>query len=198
MHKIVLASDNPGKIREFRALLGSRGIEVAAQGELGITPAEEPFETFLENCLAKARNAARQSSLPAMADDSGLCVDALGGLPGVHSSRFAGEPKSDERNNRLLVEKLRGAGSRRAHYVCVLIALRSADDPDPLVATGSWQGEILDAPRGQNGFGYDPYFFLPSHGCTAAELSPEAKNAESHRAIAMRQLSAMMRERWGW
>ena len=198
MHKIVLASDNPGKIREFRALLGSRGIEVAAQGELGITPAEEPFETFLENCLAKARNAARQSSLPAMADDSGLCVDALGGLPGVHSSRFAGEPKSDERNNRLLVEKLRGAGSRRAHYVCVLIALRSADDPDPLVATGSWQGEILDAPRGQNGFGYDPYFFLPPHGCTAAELSPEAKNAESHRAIAMRQLSAMMRERWGW
>lgn len=198
MHKIVLASDNPGKIREFRALFDGRGVEVVAQGELGVTPAEEPFETFLENCLAKARNAARQTSLPAIADDSGICVDALGGLPGVHSSRFAGEPKSDSRNNALLVSRLQGAATRRAHYVCVLIALRSADDPDPLVATGGWQGEILDQPRGENGFGYDPHFFLPEHGCTAAELSPEAKNAESHRARAMQQLSQLLRERWGW
>ena len=198
MNRIVLASDNPGKIREFNALLSERGIEVLAQGSLGVTPAEEPFGTFLENCLAKARNAARQTGLPALADDSGICVDALGGLPGVHSARFAGEPKSDARNNALLVEKLKGEANRAAHYVCVLVALKSAEDPDPLIATGAWAGEILEAPRGEGGFGYDPYFFLKEAGKTAAELSASEKNGESHRGQAMRMMSALMKERWGW
>lgn len=198
MNRIVLASDNKGKIREFNELLGARGIEVVSQGSLGVTPAEEPFETFLENCLAKARNAARQTGMPAMADDSGICVDALGGLPGVHSARFAGEPRSDARNNALLVSKLAGKACRAAHYVCVLIAVKSAEDPDPLVATGAWAGEILDAPRGENGFGYDPYFFVKEAGKTAAELSPEAKNGVSHRGQAMRMMSGLMKERWGW
>lgn len=198
MNRIVLASDNPGKIREFNELLAPRGIEVAAQGSLGVTPAEEPFGTFLENCLAKARNAARQTGLPAFADDSGICADALGGMPGVHSARFAGEPKSDARNNALLVSKLAGEKNRAAHYVCVLVALKSADDPDPLVATGAWAGEIIDSPRGENGFGYDPYFLVKEFGRTAAELTAEEKNGVSHRGQAMRMMSELMRERWGW
>ncbi|MCG5031587.1 RdgB/HAM1 family non-canonical purine NTP pyrophosphatase [Mesosutterella sp. OilRF-GAM-744-9] len=198
MNKIVLASDNPGKIREFNELLAPRGIQVVAQGSLGVSPADEPFGTFLENCLAKARNAARQTGLPALADDSGICVDALDGAPGVHSARFAGEPKSDMRNNELLISRLKGCGNRSAHYVCVLVALKKSDDPDPLVASGCWAGEIVDEPRGSNGFGYDPYFFLKSDGKTAAELSDEEKNARSHRGQAMRMMSALMKERWGW
>ncbi|MDL2059163.1 RdgB/HAM1 family non-canonical purine NTP pyrophosphatase [Mesosutterella sp. AGMB02718] len=198
MNKIVLASDNPGKIREFNELLAPRGIQVVAQGSLGVSPADEPFGTFLENCLAKARNAARQTGLPALADDSGICVDALDGAPGVHSARFAGEPKSDRRNNELLISRLEGRGNRSAHYVCVLVALKKPDDPDPLVASGCWAGEIVDEPRGSNGFGYDPYFFLKSEGKTAAELSDEEKNARSHRGQAMRMMSALMKERWGW
>ena len=198
MNRLVLASDNPGKIREFNRLFAPRGIEVVPQGKLGVKPAEEPFGTFIENCLAKARNASRQTGLPAMADDSGICVDALGGLPGVHSARFAGEPKSDARNNALLLEKLSGESNRRAHYVCVLVALKSADDPDPLVATGSWFGEIVDSPRGENGCGYDPYFFLPEKGKTAAELSEDEKNGLSHRGEAQKRLSELLRSRWGW
>jgi len=133
-----------------------------------------------------------------MADDSGICADALSGQPGVHSARFAGEPKSDERNNELLIERLKGEKNRKAHYVCVLIALKSPDDPDPLVASGSWPGEIVDAPRGENGFGYDPYFYLADVGKTAAELADEEKNSRSHRGEAMRMMSRLMRERWGW
>ncbi len=197
-NRMVLASDNKGKIREFSRLFAPLGVEIVAQGALGVTPAEEPFETFIENCLAKARNAARQTGLPAIADDSGICADALGGLPGVHSARFAGEPKSDARNNALLIEKLKGASSRRAHYVCVLVAVKSEHDPDPLIATGAWQGEITDTARGENGFGYDPHFWLPLHGKTAAELSEEEKNAESHRGKAMQRMAEQLAGRWGW
>ena len=198
MKRLVLASDNPGKIREFNKLFAPLGIEVVAQGSLGVTPAEEPFEIFLENCLAKARNASRQTGLPAIADDSGICVDALGGAPGVHSARFAGLPKSDARNNELLISRLQGEANRKAHYVCVLIGVKSADDPDPLVATGYWHGEIVDTPRGENGFGYDPYFFLPQEGKTAAELSEEEKNSVSHRGQAVQGLLSLLRNHWGW
>lgn len=195
---LVLASNNVGKLREFQAMFAAQGIEVIPQGRLGVIECEEPFCTFVENCLAKARNASAQTGRPAMADDSGVCVDALGGLPGVHSARFAGEPKSDERNNRLLVEKLRGETNRKAHYTCVLAAVRHAEDPEPLIAYGFWEGEIQDEPEGEGGFGYDPYFYVPSCGKTAAALSAEEKNRLSHRGAALRAMASLLETRWGW
>jgi XTP/dITP diphosphohydrolase len=206
VHQLVLASDNPGKLREFRALLAPLAVTVSAQRELGIAATEEPYESFVENALAKARHAARSSGLPALADDSGLCCVALNGAPGVRSARFAsaatrapGNGNSrDEDNNRELLRQLAAHSQRRAHYTCVLVALRAPDDPEPVIAIGQWHGEITQTPRGGNGFGYDPYFFLPKFGQTAAELAPEHKNRISHRALAIAQCVQELRTRWGW
>jgi XTP/dITP diphosphohydrolase len=195
--RVVLASNNAGKLREFAALFATAGIELIPQSEFDVPEAEEPHPTFVENALAKARHAARLTGLPALADDSGLCVRALRGAPGVHSARFAhlaGGEKSDAANNALLVERLKEELDRRAYYYCVLALVRHADDPEPLIAEGRWHGLVLDAPRGANGFGYDPYFFLPDLGASAAELDPAVKNASSHRAIALRHLLARLRE----
>jgi XTP/dITP diphosphohydrolase len=192
--RLVLASNNPGKIREFRELFAPLGLEVVPQGELGIAETEEPHATFVENALAKARHASRHTGLPALADDSGICVAALGGEPGVHSARFAGDPRSDQRNNEKLVASLKDQADRRAHYYCVVVLVRHADDPEPLIAEGRWQGEVIDVPRGAGGFGYDPHFLLPDLGRTAAELSPEEKHAASHRGKALRRLIALLRE----
>jgi XTP/dITP diphosphohydrolase len=192
--QLVLASSNPGKLREFGELLAPLGIEVVPQGALGVPDAEEPHATFVENALAKARHAARHARLPALADDSGICAAALGGEPGVHSARFAGEPKSDERNNEKLVTLLRNHPDRRAHYYCVVVLVRHADDPEPLIAEGRWHGEVIEIPRGTGGFGYDPHFYLPDLGRTAAELSPHEKHAVSHRGKALRRLIALLRE----
>ena len=193
--KLVLASSNPGKLREIGALLAPRSIEVVSQASLNIADAEEPHPTFLENALAKARHACRASGLPALADDSGLCVDALGGEPGVHSAYFAGREGSreqrDARNNERLLRELRDR--RAAYYACVMVFLRKADDPRPLIAEGLWRGEIARAPRGSNGFGYDPLFLLPS-GKTAAELEPAEKNRISHRGIALAKLLALLHD----
>ncbi len=193
MKKLVLASNNPGKLREFAALLASLEFEVLPQSALGITEAEEPHFTFVENALAKARHAARLTGLPAMADDSGICVEALGGAPGVYSARYAGEPKSDQRNNDKLIADLQGKADRRAHYYCVLVFVRHADDPQPVIAEGEWHGEIVDTPKGGGGFGYDPYFWLPEFACTAAELPAEKKNAISHRGKALARLIELLR-----
>jgi XTP/dITP diphosphohydrolase len=187
--RIVLASSNAGKLREFRALLEPGDFEVVSQGELGIESAEEPHLTFVENALAKARHAAARSGLPALADDSGLCVQALGGAPGVHSARFAGPDASDAANNAELLRRMQDRSDRLGHYVCVLVAVRSADDPEPLLADGRWHGEILREPRGSGGFGYDPLFYVPECSCTAAELTAERKNRVSHRGLAMRELA---------
>jgi XTP/dITP diphosphohydrolase len=189
--RVVLASHNPGKLREFAVLLAPAGIELVAQGELDVDPAEEPYFTFVENALTKARHASRLTGLPALADDSGLCVDALGGAPGVLSARFAaeaGEAGGDAANNRLLVRRLAGVAQRRASYVAVLVYVRSEFDPQPVIGEGVWHGEILDCARGANGFGYDGHFYLPDLGLTAAELDPAEKNRQSHRARALRQL----------
>ena len=194
--KIVLASNNPGKLREFTRLLAPMDYEVIPQGQLNVPSAEEPYFTFLENCLAKARHAARITGLPAIAHDSGICAEALGGAPGVFSARFAGEPCDDQRNNELLVEKLQGQENRRAHYTCVLVAVRHADDPEPIVAEGRWYGEIIDTPRGTGGFGYDPYFLLPHLGKTGAELTADEKNGISHRGQAMAKLIEELKVRW--
>jgi XTP/dITP diphosphohydrolase len=195
MKRIVLASNNPGKLREIGELLAPLGIDVVPQASLGIAEAEEPHDTFVENALAKARHASCASGLPALADDSGLCVDALGGAPGVHSAYYAGREGGrdarDARNNAKLLASL-GAG-RKAHYVCVMVLVRSADDPDPLVAEGTWHGEIARAPRGTNGFGYDPLFLLPERGLTAAELPPAEKNRLSHRGRAAARLLELLR-----
>lgn len=191
--KLVLASNNAGKLREFNALLAPLGIDVLPQRQFDVPECPEPYGTFLENALAKARHASRVTGLPALADDSGLCVEALAGQPGVHSARFAGEPKSDARNNQLLVERLAGIDNRRAWYVCVLVLLRHADDPQPLVADGVWFGEVRDTPAGEGGFGYDPHFWLPQAGCTAAELDAAAKNRVSHRGLALNQLLDKLR-----
>jgi XTP/dITP diphosphohydrolase len=192
--RLVLASSNPGKVREFRELLAPLELEVVPQGELGIADAEEPHATFVENALAKARHASRHAHLPALADDSGICVAALDGEPGVHSARFAGEPRSATRNNEKLVRLLAGQPDRRAHYYCVIVLVRHAEDPEPLIAEGRWHGEVIAAPRGAGGFGYDPHFLLPDLGLTAAELSPEEKHAVSHRGKALRRLLALLRE----
>jgi XTP/dITP diphosphohydrolase len=197
LKRVVLASNNAGKLREFASLLGAAGIELIAQGELGVPEAEEPHATFVENALAKARHASMLTGLPAIADDSGLCVHALRGAPGVYSARYAqlaGGEKSDAANNARLVAELAGTADRRAYYFCVLVLVRHADDPEPLIAEGRWHGEVIDAPRGANGFGYDPHFFLPALNATAAELDPARKNASSHRAIALRQLLARLKE----
>ncbi len=195
--RVVLASNNAGKLREFEALLGAAGVELIAQGQLGVPEAEEPYPTFIENALAKARHAAQLTGLPALADDSGLCVRALGGAPGVHSARFAqaaGGEKSDAANNARLLAELQGVADRRAYYYCVLVLMRHADDPEPLVAEGRWQGEVVDVARGTNGFGYDPHFFVPALGASAAELAPSVKNSHSHRALALRALLARLVE----
>lgn len=188
MKRIVLASNNPGKLREFSALLAPLGIEVLPQSLFEVPEAEEPHCTFVENALEKARHCSRLTGLPALADDSGICVSALDGAPGVYSARFAGEPKSDERNNALLLEKLAGEEDRSAHYVCLLALVRHPEDPQPLLAEGEWHGEIIDTPRGSQGFGYDPLFLIPELGQTAAELAPELKNTLSHRGSACRRL----------
>lgn len=193
MKKLVLASGNAGKLREFGQLLASVDFEVLPQAQFNVPEAEEPHCTFVENALAKARHAARLTGLPALADDSGLCVAALDGAPGVQSARYAGEPKSDARNNEKLVAALQGVADRRAHYVAVLVFVRHADDPQPIIAEGEWHGEIVDVPRGEGGFGYDPYFFVPAFGATAAELSHEQKNAVSHRGQALARLIARLR-----
>ncbi|MBT9519436.1 MAG: RdgB/HAM1 family non-canonical purine NTP pyrophosphatase [Dechloromonas sp.] len=188
MKKLVLASNNAKKMKELNALLAPLGFEVIPQGQLGIPEAEEPYCTFVENALAKARHAAEASGLPALADDSGLCVAALGGAPGVYSARYAGEPKSDARNNEKLLADLAGQSDRRAHFACVLVLVRSADDPQPIIAEGEWHGTILDAQRGADGFGYDPLFYVPTHCQTAAELDGAIKNQLSHRGQAMQKL----------
>ncbi|EYS93346.1 nucleoside-triphosphate diphosphatase [Cupriavidus sp. SK-4] len=195
MQRLVLASNNAGKLREFGALLAPLGFDVVPQGELGIPEAEEPFATFVENALAKARHASRLAGLPALADDSGICVQALDGAPGVYSARYAqmaGQAKSDAANNAHLVSQLAGKLNRHAHYYCVLVFVRHAEDPCPIIAEGLWHGEVVDAPRGAGGFGYDPHFLLPRLGKTAAELSPEEKNTVSHRAQALRALVARL------
>src|SRR3989475_3266813 len=194
MKKLVLASSNPGKLREFEALLAPLGTEIVSQSSLGIADAEEPHGTFVENALAKARHASRRTQFPALADDSGICVGALDGEPGVHSARFAGEPRSDARNNEKLLRVLADKDNRRAHYYCVIVLMRHAEDPEPIIAEGSWAGEIIAEPRGANGFGYDPYFFLRDLGKTAAELDPEQKNIVSHRGKALRRLLAKLKE----
>ncbi len=195
MNKVVIASNNAGKLREFAALLAPFAFAAVPQSAFGVSEADEPFATFVENALAKARHAARATGLPALADDSGICVHALGGAPGVHSARYAGEPKSDARNNEKLIAALRGNTDRRAFYTCVLVWVAHADDPHPLIADGVWHGEIVDAPRGAGGFGYDPYFLLREHRCTAAELSAEVKNRISHRGLAMQMLAQRLRQR---
>lgn len=195
MKRIVLASSNSGKLREFQQLLAAEGMEVVPQRALGVTDAEEPYATFVENALAKARHASICTGLPALADDSGIVVEALAGKPGVHSARFAGEPRSDERNNAHLIELLRPHRDRRAHYYCVIVLVRHAADPEPLIADGRWHGEVIDAPRGAGGFGYDPYFLILGLGLTAAEMTPAAKNLVSHRAIAVQRLLALLQGR---
>ena len=192
MKKLVLASNNAKKMKELNALLAPLGFEVIPQGQLGIPEAEEPYCTFVENALAKARHAARHSGLPALADDSGLCVAALGGAPGVYSARYAGEPKSDARNNAKLLTDLAGHNDRRAHFACVLVLVRSANDPQPIIAEGEWHGTLLEAQRGADGFGYDPLFYVPTHCQTAAELDGAIKNQLSHRGQAMQTLIARL------
>ena len=188
MQKIVIASNNPGKLRELAALLAPLGLEAVPQADFDVPEAEEPHATFIENALAKARHASRCTELPALADDSGICAMALNGSPGVHSARFAGLPRSDERNNRKLLQMLDNQADRRAHYYCVIALVYTPFDPRPVIAEGVWHGEIIDTPRGSGGFGYDPHFYLPDLGKTAAELDAAHKNAISHRGQAMAML----------
>ncbi|MHB1352049.1 MAG: RdgB/HAM1 family non-canonical purine NTP pyrophosphatase [Thiobacillus sp.] len=188
MSKIVIASGNPGKLREIARILAPLEIEALPQSDFNVPDCPEPHVTFVENCLAKARHASRHSGLPALADDSGICVEALGGAPGVFSARYAGEPKSDARNNEKLIAELQGKSNRRAHYTCVMVYVRHPDDPEPVIAEGRWYGEIIDTPRGEKGFGYDPYFLDPEFGKTGAELDEDVKNAVSHRGQALRDL----------
>jgi len=190
MHKLVLASNNPGKLKEFSELLAPFEFEVIPQGQLDIPAAEEPFHTFLGNALAKARHASQLSGLPALADDSGICVNALHGAPGVHSARYAGEHANDADNNQKLLAALANQTDRSAYYVCALVLLQSADDSNPITVEARLDGEFIDIPRGGHGFGYDPYFYIPELGKTAAELSPNEKNAFSHRGQALRTLIA--------
>jgi len=193
MQKLVLASNNAGKVREFQALLAPLDFQVIPQGELGIPSAEEPHHTFVENALAKARHASAASGLPALADDSGICAHALNGQPGVLSARFAGEPANDAANNQKLIEELKNQSDRGAHYVCALVFVNSANDPEPLIVQTRWYGQFVDHAKGSNGFGYDPHFFLPELGLTAAELEPTKKNAISHRGQALRLLITHLR-----
>ena len=199
MKRLVLASGNPGKLREIRALLAPLALEVVPQAELGIAEAEEPYPTYLENALAKARHASYATNLPALADDSGLSVEALGGAPGVHSAHYAGtqggREERDARNNAKLLAVLENSAAREATFVSVIVLLRHAADPEPLVAEGRWLGTIAQAPRGANGFGYDPLFLVAGRGATAAELGDDEKNRISHRGQALERLLALLRER---
>lgn len=205
--RLVLASNNAKKLIELQDLLGAGSVELLSQGSLGIAEADEPHLTFVENALAKARHAARQSGLPAMADDSGLCVDALGGAPGVPSAIYAGvvvveggretrRQVQDAANNALLLERMRGVTERQARFVCTLVALRHADDPEPLISFGRWEATLLTAPRGSGGFGYDPLFWIDALGASAAELAPALRNRISHRALAAAQMRLLMRQAW--
>ncbi|MDB5878664.1 MAG: non-canonical purine pyrophosphatase [Variovorax sp.] len=197
--KLVLASNNAGKLAELQPLLAPLGHELVRQSELGVGEAEEPFRTFVENALAKARHAAAVTGLPAIADDAGLCVAAFGGLPGVDTAYYAtqfGYEKGDANNVRAILEQMADIDDRRAALVSTLVALRSADDPEPLIAVGRVAGEITRAPIGDNGFGFDPVMFLPTFGKTFAQLTPEVKNANSHRGLAARAMVSLMRERW--
>ena len=205
--QLVLASNNAKKLRELGAMLAPLGVQLVTQGALGVSESDEPHHTFIENALLKARHAARHTNGAAIADDSGLCVDALGGAPGVISAHYATvdlpstERESqrevqDAANNRLLLESLHGVLDRRARFISTLVAIRSADDPEPLVAVGRWEGEILHAPRGEGGFGYDPLMFIPALNSSAAELDADVKNQHSHRALASRQMLVLMREVW--
>ena len=205
--RLVLASNNAKKLGELKTLFAALPLQIVAQGTLGVSEADEPHPTFIENALAKARHAARATGGAAIADDSGLCVDALGGEPGVISAHFAavelpaGDREAQRRvqdaaNNALLLERLQGCSDRRAKFVSTLVAIRSADDPEPLVAVGRWQGEILESPRGAGGFGYDPLMFIPALGTSVAELDAATKNSHSHRALAAAQMLALMREAW--
>ena len=205
--RLVLASNNQKKLGELQTLLASAGVTLVTQQSLGITEAEEPHATFIENAIAKVRHAAQQAQGPAIADDSGLCVDALGGAPGVISAHFASVelPAADREmqrrfqdaaNNRLLIERLQGNTDRRARFVSTLVAVRFADDPEPLVAVGRWHGEILHEAVGTSGFGYDPLMFIPAFGRAVAELGPQLKNAHSHRALAAGQMLQLMRDAW--
>ena len=195
MQKLVLASNNAGKVREFQALLAPLNFQVIPQGDLGIPSAEEPHHTFVENALAKARHASAISGLPALADDSGICAHALHGQPGVLSARYAGEPANDAANNQKLVQELKNQVNRGAHYVCALVFVNSANDPEPVIVQARWYGTIVDEPKGAHGFGYDPYFFLPELGLTVAELDPAKKNLMSHRGQALRQLIEQLKSR---
>jgi XTP/dITP diphosphohydrolase len=197
--KLVLASHNAGKLAELQAMFEPLGLQLLRQSELGIGEAEEPFRTFVENALAKARHAARASGLPAIADDAGLCVHAFGGLPGVDTAYYAtqfGYAKGDDNNVKALLEQMQGVGDRRAALVSTLVAVRTPDDPEPLIAVGRAAGEISRQPRGSHGFGFDPVMFIPAFGKTFAELPVEVKNAHSHRGQAARQMSELIRERW--
>ena len=193
MKQIVLASNNKGKIKEFREIFGALDIELIPQSELNIPEINEPYFTFVENSLHKARHCSKHSGLPSLADDSGICVSALNGAPGVFSARYAGEPKSDLRNNQKLVDDLAGISDRRAYFYCVLVLVRSHNDPEPLIADGKIHGEIIDTPRGTGGFGYNPIFYIPSIGKTVAELDDEIKNEISHRRIATNNLINKLR-----
>lgn len=194
MKKIVLASGNAGKLREFAEILAEFDFEVIPQNQFNVPDVEETGLSFVENALIKARNAAQHTGLPAMSDDSGIEVDALKGAPGIYSARFAGVGASDEQNNQLLLEKLTGipTAERTARYHCVIVYMRHANDPMPMIFQGSWEGVILEKPRGENGFGYDPYFYVPTHNCSSAELAPDVKNQLSHRGIALRALQAAL------
>jgi XTP/dITP diphosphohydrolase len=205
--KLVLASNNAKKLAELQTLFAGLPIELVSQRDLGIPEAEEPHHTFVENALIKARHAARACGLAAIADDSGLCVAALGGAPGVHSAHYAGvvaaPPDREEQrriqdaaNNALLLQRMQGVADRRVRFVSTLVALRHADDPEPLIALGRWEARLLDAPRGSGGFGYDPLVWIESLGASVAELGPAQKNAVSHRALAAAQMRTLMREAW--
>lgn len=188
LNKLVIATGNAGKLREIRQLMEPLAIEVLPQSDFDIPEADEPYFTFIENALAKARHTSLHSGLPALADDSGICVDALQGAPGVYSARFGGEPRSDARNNEKLLQALSGEKNRHAHYYCAMVLVRNPEDPQPLIAQGIWPGQILTAPRGEGGFGYDPLFLDPASGKTGAELPLETKNTISHRGQALRDM----------
>ena len=194
MSKLVIASGNAGKLREIARILAPLGIEAVPQSQFNVPDCPEPHVTFVENCLAKARHASAYSGLPALADDSGICVEALNGAPGVQSARYAGEPGSDARNNDKLIAELANEPNRRAHYTCVMVYVRHPDDPEPVIAEGRWFGEIIDVPRGENGFGYDPYFLVPEFDKTGAELDEDTKNTISHRGHALRDLVEKLKQ----
>jgi XTP/dITP diphosphohydrolase len=195
VQKLVLASNNAGKVREFQELLAPFHFQVIPQGELDIPAAEEPHHTFIENALAKARHASAVSGLPALADDSGVCAHALDGAPGIHSARYAGVDSDNAANNQKLIAALQGKADRGAHYVCALVMVNSANDPEPLIVQTRWYGQMIDEAKGNYGFGYDPYFYLPELGKTVAELSPSEKNQISHRGQALRELISQLQIR---